>query len=532
MKLKNYIIRNISLSIQVLALIILGQICMVFWGFSISNLITYISSKNTDLFFTWLIFMIIDLVIWMVQIYISKIKYHKLIQKINIQIRQDIATKLFRSSYQNFYKKDEGTYVSWLTNDITIINEYGFGILYLIISQISGIVFSFIATVYFDASLIITMLVLSFIVLYVPSILKNKMQKRMKDVSIANESLTNNITDVLQGYDSLKMMNLEKYMVNRINLFSQNLANKQIAYATITGKLMSLTNGVSLTSQIILFSQSALLYFNNIIPIGAINGVQYFSATIFSSLTGLSANIIELKTIDPIFEKFENIVEDISNNLISINELTSSIEMRNVSYEFNNNKVLHQIDLSFKKNKKYVIVGDSGKGKSTLLNLISGKLTDYSGEIIWDNIPYNKIAKSTIQNQIIYINQNPYIFNASIRENLTLLDSFSDEEIQKVIKDVGLYSWISELEHGLDTIISLNAKNISGGQKQRIALARGLLKNKSIILLDEPTSALDEFSANDIENLIFNNEKLTVIMVTHRLRNNIKQLIDEIITLE
>ncbi len=97
---------------------------------------------------------------------------------------------------------------------------------------------------------------------------------------------------------------------------------------------------------------------------------------------------------------------------------------------------------------------------------------------------------------------------------------------------VGLDSRVSNLKDGLETVINLNAKNISGGEIQRIALARGLLKNKSILLLDEPTSSLDDKSASDIEELIFKNSSLTVIMVTHQLRESISQLADEIIELE
>lgn len=97
---------------------------------------------------------------------------------------------------------------------------------------------------------------------------------------------------------------------------------------------------------------------------------------------------------------------------------------------------------------------------------------------------------------------------------------------------VGLDSRVSNLKDGLETVINLNAKNISGGEIQRIALVRGLLKNKSILLLDEPTSSLDDKSASDIEELIFKNSSLTVIMVTHQLRESISQLADEIIELE
>lgn len=140
------------------------------------------------------------------------------------------------------------------------------------------------ATIYFNYSLLITMGVLTIIIIYGPKYFKNKFQKQMEKVSIANEELTNSLTDVFQGYDDLLMMNLESYMLNRVVKTSKNLAIKKFEYADIFGKLMGMTNGISLSSQIILFSQTAFLYFKNILPIGAISGVQYFSAVIFQVL--------------------------------------------------------------------------------------------------------------------------------------------------------------------------------------------------------------------------------------------------------
>ncbi|MFM1536206.1 ATP-binding cassette domain-containing protein, partial [Helcococcus ovis] len=139
------------------------------------------------------------------------------------------------------------------------------------------------------------------------------------------------------------------------------------------------------------------------------------------------------------------------------------------------------------------------------------------------------INKDSIRNKIIYLNQNPHIFNASIKENILLSENISIDRLNKVIKDVGLEPWIKTLPDGINTIIKMNGKNISGGQKQRIVIARGLLRNKDIILLDESTSSLHNEAAVEIEKMIFSNNDLTVIMVTHLLREEIKNMIDDII---
>lgn len=531
MSLKKYLLQKWKLSLVVLFLIILGEFCVVFWGFSTSKLLTFIATKDQYSFKFWLAIMILDTILWVSQIYLMKVYSEKLEQEINIEIRKEISSRLFNSNYQDYNSKDTGSYISYLTNDIEIINDYGLYILRIIISQISAIIFCILATVYFHYSLIITILLLTILVFYGPKYFNNKVQDKMEKVSISNESLVNNLTDIFQGYDDLLMMDQEEYMLNRVNEASEKLATKKIEYSSISGKMMGLTNGISLLSQVILFTQTSILYFNNILPIGAISGVQYFSAVIFSSMTGLSANIIELKTINPVFKKFNSISTRKDSGEIEPKDLKNKIFINNLNYKYGDTTIFENFSHQFEKNKKYIIVGKSGKGKSTLLNILSGKVDNYEGEIKWDNINYRTMGLNNIRNQITYIRQEPYIFNASIKENLTFGNDISQLEINRVIYEVGLKDWIDSLPNGLDTIMNLSAKNISGGQKQRIALARGLLRNKSVILLDEPTSSLDKDSAFELEKLLFSRNDFTVIMVTHNLREDIKLISDEVIKL-
>lgn len=238
-----------------------------------------------------------------------------------------------------------------------------------------------------------------------------------------------------------------------------------------------------------------------------------------------------MKAVNPIFKKFDNIIESKSIELLKINSsLNNSIDFKNINFRYGNNtKILNNFSYNFEKGKKYVIIGDSGKGKTTLLNILIGKLENYDGDIMWDNKNIKEINKDSIRNKIIYLNQNPHIFNASIKENILLSENISIDRLNKVIKDVGLEPWIKTLPDGINTIIKMNGKNISGGQKQRIVIARGLLRNKDIILLDESTSSLHNEAALEIEKMIFSNNDLTVIMVTHLLREEIKNMIDDII---
>jgi len=164
-------------------------------------------------------------------------------------------------------------------------------------------------------------------------------------------------------------------------------------------------------------------------------------------------------------------------------------------------------------------VGESGIGKSTVLGLISKNYIPQSGEILIDNVNLNDLDEESLTKNIGYVQQIPYIFNKSIRENLKLakLDA-TDEEIEKVCEQAQMTEFIEKLPQKYDTIIGENGIVLSGGQRQRLAIARALLKNSKILLFDEATSALDNISQQEIKNVLFGLKKdHTIVMVAHRL---------------
>ena len=176
-------------------------------------------------------------------------------------------------------------------------------------------------------------------------------------------------------------------------------------------------------------------------------------------------------------------------------------------------------------------MGDSAAGKSTLLNLISGLLRDYQGRIEISDVEYNQISDRDLHDQITYLQQDPYIFTASLEWNLTLGCQISKAKIAEVIKECGLEELIAKLPDGMDTVLADQGKQLSGGQKQRVAFARALLRDTPIYLLDEATSALDKASSVQLERLILTQKDKTVIMVTHHLRDEVKQLADQVVDL-
>ncbi|WP_445622471.1 ATP-binding cassette domain-containing protein [Lacticaseibacillus paracasei] len=155
----------------------------------------------------------------------------------------------------------------------------------------------------------------------------------------------------------------------------------------------------------------------------------------------------------------------------------------------------------------------------------------YNGTISWDGHDYSDLDSSSLRKQITYIDQFPYIFNESVRFNLTLGQEVSDAVINNAIKMAELTAFVSDLSNGIDTVLQHNGSDISGGQKQRIVLARGFVRNSKFIISDEGTSALDPKSGRAIENLLITLPDTTLIMVTHNLRSEVRQQLDQVLTI-
>ena len=176
-------------------------------------------------------------------------------------------------------------------------------------------------------------------------------------------------------------------------------------------------------------------------------------------------------------------------------------------------------------------MGESGTGKSTLLNILGGKIEGYRGNVTLYQKELNMIPYSKLYDSVTYVEQNPHIFQGSIRENIVFQEEISDEKIWNVLDQVLLKSIVEQLPQGLDTMIGDTSSTLSGGQLQRISLARALVRNPQVLLLDEVTANLDVQTGTEIMQTLLQEENLTILWVTHHLPEGLKSLLDEEIIL-
>lgn len=512
-----YIKKNFFLNISMLILILLGAFFKVMAAYKTGEAFNYILSYNFKLFYKLMSISGLYFLLYLLVVYI-KIQYQNYITQIMlIDIKLDIINSIEKSDYEKFNENESGTYISWLSNDMMIIEQKGFNNLYQITTMLSESLLSIFGLFFFHWSIIVFTLLLSVTTILLPSIFNNTISKKSIDYSKSLEKFISQNTNVIQGFNTLlsfnRLCNIRKSVKETSDFIKKKSMNlrKIIALSAILGALCNLL------SQFGVITLTGFLALNKIVSFGAILTVESLTSNIFNSVGNILNFKIEMDTVKPLFEKFKNYEKNLNKKSKCIlKEKVENIKLKDLGYSYKDKNIFSNLNYKFESGKKYAIIGESGSGKTTFLNILGFRLTDYVGDIYINDKNIKELDYSSLREQITYIEQNPYIFNGSIKDNITLYENFEDKKVLEVLNKVCLSQFN----------MNENATNLSGGQKQRIALARGLIRGNKIILLDEITSNQDLENTKQIEKILLDNKKLMVIFITHNFREDLESKVN------
>lgn len=336
--------------------------------------------------------------------------------------------------------------------------------------------------------------------------------------------LSNHFIDSLRGIDTLKLFGMSKSYEKGIYQTSEQfrkatMSTLRIAilstfaldfFTTLSVAIVAVFLGLRLlNAEILLFPALTVL----ILAPEYFLPVRDFSSDYHATLDGKNA----MTAIREILELPENEVEPI--NIAPWNE-SSTLDLSELSFDYGQGSGLQPVNLQVSGYQKIGVIGMSGSGKSTLMNVMSGFLTPKQGSILFNGKETTSFKQEDWQKQLIYIPQNPYVFRASLRENIAFYTPEADDAaIMQAIEVAGLSELFAQLPDGLDTLIGEGARSLSGGQAQRIALARAFLdKNRKVLILDEPTAHLDIETEVELKNRMLPlMENRLVFFATHRM---------------
>ena len=381
---------------------------------------------------------------------------------------------------------------------------------------------------------IIAVFILVFALIPVTQV-KNLIKNIVNDYENENAKVIADYNETFSGNKIISAFNLKIFQINKLKKHLKKAFQLDMKIILRTGWTTPLMRLVAAIGIGLIIGIGSTLINNNTITSG--NFVAFVTALIllFNPIKGIGNDSKNLQTSILAIERVINELEyipKIKNNAspIFMKHFNSGIEFKNVSFEYRKNKkVLHELSFQINKGEKIALVGHSGGGKSTIINLIPRFYDVTSGEILIDGINIKNYDINSLRNNISIVLQDNFIFTGTIRENLKIIKpGATDEDLFSVLQSSYLYDFVMSTEKGLDTQVGERGLLLSGGQKQRLGIARAFLKNSPIIIFDEATSALDNESEFYIKKAIENLMKdKTVIIIAHRFStiNNVDKII-------
>ena len=448
--------------------------------------------------------------------------YIKLNYKMCYELTNIVINSINRTKMSRIDSVGLGSISERISNDVGTLNNVCLDLINIIFDILTNVVF-LIYVAYINVYLFLILLVYV-LVLYIVCTIRSRIWIRGSKLSRkAKDGARSAYLEQILGIRDVKLLNIK----NQVTEFSnkkyesalaldikvnnkRNLIRRIQAIITMAFNLAFFLIGINLVNKNLLLISGLLIietYYSR---------VSWLVSYISSFKERKAEGEIAATRIFEIIENYEK--EEFGTE--ELNNFSGKIELKDVSFSYNSEQtVLDGLNISFEPGQITAIVGKSGSGKTTILSLISKLYETSSGEILFDGKEIKTLTEQSIRGNVGEVSQSPYIFNASVRQNLLFVKpDASEEELIGALKDAQIYEDIEKMPNGMDTEIGENGVKLSGGQKQRIAIARLLLLKTKVIVFDEATSALDNNRQNKIVELLETIKRdRTIIIVAHRL---------------
>ena len=455
------------------------------------------------------------------------------IRRLNNAVREDMAEALLRMSHQDYHAKGAGEYLSRLTNHVNHIENLAWKPFFQLVEAAATSLFSVIALLTIHWSLVLAALLTTVVMVFVPQLFNKRMEALGAVCSEEQAKATGALKDLLSGRDVLRSFGREVRFSQGAGKASDQIEKPRYRLAYVKGFVSAGVGCVNVICQVLVTGLVGLLAIWGYTQAGSLAAGGNLCGMLSHGLGSIAGLLLSFSSAKPFFEKITVRTEEAETHArMELEPLADAITLENLRFQYGKRPILHNLSLQFQKGGKYAITGPSGCGKSTLLKLLLGWLPGYSGAIRFDGKDAKEFTPEQLGRQMSYIEQNVFLFNSTIRDNITLGETFTDAQMEKALRDSALIGDLAAMPDGLDTIVGEEGGNLSGGQKQRVAIARALIHNRSILLVDEGTSALDQKNADIVEKSLLANPDLTLILVSHHLTEARKGQFSEVYELE
>lgn len=510
---------------------ILVPLTNIAFAYSIKGIIDSGMSQNKEALTQAVLVGAIVILIYAGLNFISLRLKNKLVRQIMSRYKNKVFQSILDRDYRDFSKEKSGKFISVLTENMKKIEQDYLNQYFNISKNLSLMIFSLLAMFIGNWFLTLLVIIASIIPMMISGFIGQKSAYLQKSAMIADQKYLAKVKDILAGFLVIKSFNVKE----AIRQDYRNESEKLDEIYFMKGKFDVLANVISQLSGMIVFlvafGGGMYLVFNGYTTIGSVTAIVQLVNFVVMPLNEIGMGMSKFREGQATLDAFD--VKDVTELQTGETKeyFDDVISFSNIDFSYPNveEKIFNHLSLKIQKGEKIAIVGMSGSGKSTLLNLLLRFYDVTSGHISIDNQDIQAISAESLYNLMTIVQQDVYIFDDTLRANITLNQSFTDEEIKKAVQQSGLESYVLENELGLQALCGENGSNLSGGQKQRVSIARALIRKTPILLLDEATSSLDNQVTTEIESSILDIQNLTALVVTHKLNENILKKYDRIL---
>jgi ATP-binding cassette subfamily C protein len=444
---------------------------------------------------------------------------------VTFRIRRRMLQRLERVSMSEYETLGSGTVASHLVTDIDAVDNFIGVTTSKFLVAVLSILGTAVVLIWMHWQLALFILFLNPLVIYVTTIFGRKVKVLKKRENSAYQLFQESLSETLDGIQQIRASNREGHYITRIIAKADSIRHHSCAFTWKSDAAQRLSFAVFLFGFDIFRAMSMVMVLYSDLTVGQMLAV-------FAYLWFMMAPVQEVLAIQYAYNGARAALDRI-NRLMDIalepdypheenpfeNSTTTALQVDNVRFRYGDGPlVLHDISLNIRAGEKVALVGASGGGKTTLVQVILGLYTPESGEVYFDSSPVSRIGMDIVRDNVATVLQHPALFNDTVRINLTLGREFSDEQLWQALRIAQLEEPVRELEHGLDTLVGRDGIRLSGGQRQRLAIARMVLTDPKLVILDEATSALDTTTERHLHQALQNFlAGRTTLIIAHRL---------------
>ena len=451
-----------------------------------------------------------------------------------ILLKNKLFMNFIGSDYRQFYKRSGGDYLNTIT---TLTNDMKTGYIlpiYTALTSSALALFSLAAIFYYNLMMGALALFILLIQTLVPVLRKKPTEKSSENYAKETAAFSSKTMNLIGGFELIASQNIR---AQAFELFSSS--NKSLEQSRFKmNNIINLSNALIFFVRMILillpwFAGAALIIRGDI-TFGAMMAISQLNNSLAEPFAQVITSFNQAVAGKEIAAKVKKDLEDIiceEKTELDIQGALRSVTLKNIGYSYDGKtQVLSGVNLTFEAGKKYALLGKSGSGKSTLGKILSGLLTDYTGEIYINETLINS-KKDDISKIIGYCPQETYLFNDTLGNNITLYRDLPKDELDFILQKLEFDNIAGCAERGYETALGSSGQLLSGGQKQRVGLARLLINKVPVIVLDESTSSLDMELYQEVEKFILSLENITVISIAHRPGDDVIRKYDDVLFL-